>query len=77
MAHLFPFAVLPMDIKAADMKLSRPFLYRAVMMAACMLDGARHTRMGHELLADIVKATMMEAARGLDILQGMQALIAW
>lgn len=75
-ARLFPFIVLP-EIKASELKEQRPFLWKAVMIVACFLDGARHDRLGEELINEIVTATMMKTERSLDILQGLQLLVAW
>ena len=74
--HLFPFVVVP-EMKAAEMKEQRPFLWKAVMMVGCFLDGARHSRLGEELLAEIGRAAMVDGDRSLDLLQGLQLLVAW
>lgn len=74
--QLFPFVVVP-DIKATELKQTRPFLWKAIMMVGTFLDGARNMKLGEELLADISHAAMVEGEHGLDILQGMQLLVAW
>lgn len=74
--HLFPFVIVP-DMKEAEMKEQRPFLWKAVMMVGCFLDSARHQRLGEELLAEIGRAAMVDGGKSLDLLQGLQLLVAW
>ena len=76
LADVFPFVVIP-EMKASDMKVQRPFLWKAIMVAGCFLDGARHEKLGEELLAEISKATMIDGVKSLDVLQGLQVLVAW
>lgn len=47
------------------------------MMVGCFFDGARQVRLGKELLADIGKAMILDGVKSLDVLQGLQLLIAW
>lgn len=74
--RLFPFVIVP-EMKAAELKEKRPFLWKAVMMVACFLDGARHDRLGEELLAVIGKAAVVDGDKSLDLLQALQLLVAW
>lgn len=74
--RLFPFVIVP-DMEAVEMKQTRPFLWKAIMMVGTFLDGARNMKLGEELLAVISHAAMVEGENGLDILQGVQLLVAW
>lgn len=76
-AHLFPFVIVPKSLSAADLKQKRPFLWQAVMMVACFFDGSRQVKLGEDLLAEVGKAAFVDGLRSLDLLQGMQLLVAW
>ncbi|KYK60084.1 hypothetical protein DCS_01218 [Drechmeria coniospora] len=75
-AHLFPFVPVP-NVTAAELRTERPFLWKAVMMASCIFDAARQAKLGEELLADIGKAAVVDGERSLDLLQGLEVLVAW
>lgn len=74
---LFPFVRVPEHISAVRLKQDRPFTWKAVMMIGCFLDGARQTKLGEDLLAEVGKAAIVDGLRSLDLLQGLQMLIAW
>ncbi|KAK0711171.1 hypothetical protein B0H67DRAFT_278024 [Lasiosphaeris hirsuta] len=77
MAHLYPFAVVPPCMNAAELRRERPFLWKAVMMEACQLDGVRQMILGNELLREISEAAIVRPQKSLDLLQGLQVLISW
>lgn len=74
---VFPFIILPRGLSPEQVRDRRPFLWKAVMMVTCFFDGARQVKLGEQLLADIARASMVEGVRTLDLLQGLQLLIAW
>lgn len=76
-AHLFPFILIPRELSSADLRIQRPFLWKAVMVSACIFDATRQVKMGEELLQDIGKATMVDGARSLDMLQAVEMVIVW
>lgn len=76
-AVTFPFIVVPPDMTSEDLRDKRPFLWKAIMLTATFFDAARQTRLGSELLSDIARAAVVEGVKTLDLLQGMQLLIAW
>ncbi|UNI14177.1 hypothetical protein JDV02_000834 [Purpureocillium takamizusanense] len=76
-AHLFPFVVVPKHASAADLRSSRPFLWKAIMMVSCIFDGARQAKLGEELLAEVGKAAVVDGIKSLDLLQGLELLVAW
>lgn len=74
---LFPFALVPAHMSSLELRQHRPFLWKAVMMVGCFLDGARQVKLGRELLGEIGQAAVVDGARNLDLLQGLQMLLAW
>lgn len=76
-AKLYPFVLIPEGITDTQLKEQRPFLWKAVMMISCFFDGARQVKLGREMLADVSRATVVEGQKSLDLLQGLQLLIAW
>jgi len=77
MAHLFPFAVVPPHLSSAQMREQRPLFWKAIMMEAHLFDGPRQVALGNELLREISEAAFMKPQKNLDLLQGLQMLIAW
>ncbi|KAM3561191.1 hypothetical protein ARSEF4850_003326 [Beauveria asiatica] len=76
-ADTFPFVVVPRDMSSEDLRDRRPFLWKGMMLTASFFDAARQTRLGGELLSDMARAAVVEGVKTLDLLQGMQLLIAW
>lgn len=62
---------------ALELREHRPFLWKAVMMVGCFLDGARQVKLGQELLAEIGRAAVIDGLNSLDLIQSLQMLIAW
>ncbi|KAK4123769.1 hypothetical protein N657DRAFT_573578 [Parathielavia appendiculata] len=77
MAHLFPFVVVPPDLSPAHMREQRPFLWKAIMMEACVYEGARQVALGNELLKEVSEAALVRPEKNIDLLHGLQLLIAW
>ncbi|KAF4457558.1 hypothetical protein F53441_608 [Fusarium austroafricanum] len=74
---LFPFVCVPGHMTALELREHRPFLWKAVMMVGCFLDGARQVKLGQELLAEIGRAAVVDGLNSLDLLQSLQMLVAW
>ncbi|KAF5026062.1 hypothetical protein F66182_1854 [Fusarium sp. NRRL 66182] len=74
---LFPFVCVPGHMTALELREDRPFLWKAVMMVGCFLDGARQVKLGQELLAEIGRAAVVDGLSSLDLLNSLQMLIAW
>ncbi|KXH63428.1 hypothetical protein CSAL01_12501 [Colletotrichum salicis] len=55
----------------------KPFLFRAVMLAAAPVGKARADAMHREVLADMGRRMMLEEEGGLDLLQGVLVIILW
>lgn len=47
------------------------------MMVGCFLDGARQVKLGQELLAEIGRSAVVDGLNSIDLLHGMQILVAW
>jgi hypothetical protein len=77
MGHLFPFVVVPRHLSSAQMREQRPFLWKGVMLQMFFFDGKRQTALGHELLKDVLEAAFVRPQKTLDLLQGLQLLVAW
>lgn len=74
---LFPFVVIPPDMTSEEMREQRPFLWKGIMMETCHLDGMRQIVLGEQLLKDITEAAYIKGKKSLDLLQGLQILVAW
>ncbi|KAH6888560.1 hypothetical protein B0T10DRAFT_56154 [Thelonectria olida] len=74
---LFPFALVPSHMSSLELRQHHPFMWKAVMMVGCFLDGARQVKLGKELLGEIGQAAVVDGARNLDLLHGLQMLLAW
>ncbi|KAK4227718.1 protein priB [Podospora fimiseda] len=76
-AHLFPFAVIPLSMTSRELREERPFLWKSVMVEACHHDGQRQIGLGQRMLREIAVAAFIKAETTLDLLQGVQVLISW
>lgn len=77
LGRCFPFTVVPGHMSSAELREKRPFLWKGVMLGACYFDGPRQDRLGDELLREISEAAFVRPQKSLDLLQGLQLLIAW
>ncbi|TLS22751.1 uncharacterized protein PpBr36_06044 [Pyricularia pennisetigena] len=73
LAELFPFVVIPADLSHNK----RPFLWKAVIMAASFTDGLEQNVYGSRLLSDIAITAFIQPEKSLDLLQGLQLLLSW
>ncbi|KAL2693857.1 hypothetical protein Neosp_000423 [[Neocosmospora] mangrovei] len=71
-ACLFPFVRVPEHLTALEVRENRPFMWKAIMMVGCFLDGARQVKLGEELLAEIGRAAVVDGLKSLDLLHGLQ-----
>ncbi|KAL0931652.1 tRNA processing endoribonuclease [Colletotrichum truncatum] len=74
---LYPFVIVPPHMGPAELAAERPYLWKGIMMTACHLDATRQVTLGNELLEDIVQSAFTKPKKSLDVLQGLQLLIAW
>lgn len=76
-AHVFPFVVVPEDLNEAQMRVNRPFLWKAVMLTTSSANAPRQIRMGDDLLSEIGQNCHVYGNTSLDMLQGLLLLITW
>ena len=76
-ARIFPFAVLPPHLTSDQVRSQRPFLWKAASMAGCFFEGLKHVICGRELLASICQAAFIDGVKSIDLIQGLQIMIAW
>ncbi|KAK1974346.1 hypothetical protein LZ30DRAFT_413218 [Colletotrichum cereale] len=74
---LYPFVIVPPNMDPAQLAAERPYLWKGIQMTASHLNAAKQVRLGNELLQDIAQAAFTKPVRSLDVLQGLQLLIAW
>ncbi|KAK2054387.1 hypothetical protein LY76DRAFT_233946 [Colletotrichum caudatum] len=77
MQPLYPFVIVPPNMGPAQLAAERPCLWKGIQMTACHLDAGKQVRLGNELLQDIAQAAFTKPVKSLDVLQGLQLLIAW
>ncbi|RDW57110.1 hypothetical protein BP6252_13856 [Coleophoma cylindrospora] len=77
MSPFFPFVVVPADLASLDHRRQRPFLWRAVKMAALWQEGVRQARLGKRLLRDLTEAVLLKPYKDFDVVQGLLVFIAW
>lgn len=73
----FPFVIVPPHMSSGQLREQRPFLWKAVMVETCLFDGARQVALGKELLREVSEAAFVRPQKNIDLLQGLQMLIAW
>jgi hypothetical protein len=73
----FPFVVANPIISAEDLLRTKPFLFRAVMLAAAPFPEPRLRRIKRNVLAYVGQHLLVEEEQSLDLLQGMLVVIAW
>jgi hypothetical protein len=74
---LLPFIVIPPHMTEERLRTERPFLWKAVVMVECFLDGKRQMAIGAELLEEIGVAAFQKPRKGLDLVHAVLMTIAW
>ncbi|KAI0128702.1 hypothetical protein BJ170DRAFT_682487 [Xylariales sp. AK1849] len=74
---LFPFVIVPPGMSAEQLRRERPFVWKAVMVEACGLDGGLQVNLGRELLGDLGDALLTRPRKSLDLLQGLLLFLTW
>ncbi|OAA57845.1 thiamine biosynthetic bifunctional enzyme [Niveomyces insectorum RCEF 264] len=74
---LLPFVIIPSNVHADELRATRPYLWKAVMMEAYHLNGPRQIQLGNQLLGEIAAAAFLQPRRSVDVLQAVLLLIAW
>lgn len=73
----FVFVTIPPNTTAEELRRKRPYVWKAVMMTACHLDGPRQIILGDQLVRDISEAAIFKPQKSLDLLQGLQLILGW
>lgn len=77
MAPQFPFVIVPDKVSAAELAQTKPFLYKALIMAASYHDNTGQCRMAKEIFQYLSTNMILENERSFDLLQGLLVLMAW
>jgi hypothetical protein len=77
MQYRFPFVIVPPELASTEERQRRPFLWRAVKMAALWQENARRVQLGRKLLKDLTDAILLSTRRSFDVVQGLLVFIAW
>ncbi|KAI3395280.1 hypothetical protein diail_1478 [Diaporthe ilicicola] len=77
MEPIFPFIVIPRQLSSEQVRKERPYLWKAAIMQSLCLDASRQVPLGNELLHEIVTSCFLKPEKSLDLLQGLEILVAW
>lgn len=77
MQHRFPFVIVPEELSNEEERQQRPFLWRAVKVAALWQEHGRHIKLGKRLLIDFTDAILLRPLKSFDVVQGLLIFIAW
>ncbi|KAJ6443369.1 fungal transcriptional regulatory protein [Purpureocillium lavendulum] len=73
----FPFVIVQQHTTARTLFEQKPFLFRAIMLAAAPLPASRLIKMKRNVLAYLGQHMLVEEERKLDLLQGLLVCLAW
>ncbi|KAK3946003.1 hypothetical protein QBC46DRAFT_349276 [Diplogelasinospora grovesii] len=73
----FPFVLLESGTTAQQLSSKKPFVFRAVLLAAARLPLERRKQMKRNLAAYLGQHLLVNEERSLDLLQGLLIFIAW
>ncbi|KAJ5577993.1 uncharacterized protein N7459_006957 [Penicillium hispanicum] len=76
LAPFFPFVVIP-DVPPAQLYAEKPFLFKAMAMAAAYKTRAFQHQLGTRLTEEVGRRLLVDGERSLDLLQGLLIHIAW
>lgn len=77
MSPQFPFVVIPLHLRAHELRHEMPFLYRAVMVVASCKRVARQAVLRKEMMREICERVFMESEKSLELLEGLLVFVAW
>jgi hypothetical protein len=77
MSPQFPFVIIPLHLRARELRHEMPFLYRAVMVVASCKNVARQVVLRKEMMREICERVFMESEKSLELLQGLLVFVAW
>lgn len=77
MTDQFPFVVIPLGMTADDLRRSRPFLLKTILMVASVRDMAGQTSMAEDIMDYVAEHMIKRGEKSLDLLQGLLVFMAW
>jgi hypothetical protein len=77
MSPQFPFVIIPLHLRARELRHEMPFLCRAVMVVASCKRVARQAVLRKEMMREICERVFMESEKSLELLQGLLVFVAW
>ncbi|XWX01572.1 hypothetical protein V2A60_009600 [Cordyceps javanica] len=75
-AGLFPFVVTP-NSSASEFRSTRPFLFKAMVMAASYRNREMQKRRARDFTISLTNCILLEGYKSFDALQGLLVHIAW
>jgi hypothetical protein len=73
----FPFAIIPPNISADELRIQKPWLLKTVIMVASQGDRARQIEMVRRMNMEIAEAMLVRGERSLDMLEGLILFNSW
>ncbi len=73
---LFPF-VASLDLPAAEFRSTRPFLFKAMVMAASYHNRELQKRRARDFTISLTNCMLLEGYKSFDALQGLLVHISW
>jgi hypothetical protein len=76
-APRFPFFHIPDGVSAEDLRSSKPWLYRTVLMVAVQEERLHQQELGKQIVSDISSAMLLRGEKSLDMLQSLCVCNLW
>jgi len=76
-APRFPFFHIPDGVSAEDLRSSKPWLYRTVLMVAAQEERLHQQELGKQIVSDIASAMLLRGEKSLDMLQSLCICNLW
>ena len=77
MAEQFPFVVIQPYSTSQSLRLERPFLWKAIVVAALHGNSDRQMALGTGLMKELTTRLLFRAEKSIDLLQALLVFIAW
>ncbi len=77
MTEQFPFVIIYPDNTSQSLRNKKPFLWKAIMVAACHENSGRQLALGAKLMEELSTRLLLKAERSLDLLQALLVFSAW
>ncbi len=73
----FPFITIPDCVSPEDLRLQKPWLYRAILMVAAQEERTRQQELGKQIVSDMACAMLLQGEKSLDMLQSLLVCNLW